>query len=80
MKAVASMELEVSPEHRHLIILDGHASHVSLTIVKEAHQHGIDLLTLPNLLVYPNHLRLHLKHTWIIGLSSILELQLERKI
>jgi hypothetical protein len=44
---VKSMELvgRVSLGHRHFIILDGHASHVSIQIVKEAHEHGIDLLT-----------------------------------
>ena len=38
----------VSSVQRHLIILDGHASHVSIQIVKEAHRYGIDLLTLPS--------------------------------
>jgi hypothetical protein len=38
----------VSPDHRHLIILDGHCSHVSLDIVQEARGIGIDMLTLPS--------------------------------
>jgi hypothetical protein len=35
----------ISPTRRHLLILDGHNSHVTLEVVKEA---GLDLLTLPS--------------------------------
>ena len=38
----------VSPERRHLLILDGHASHVSIDTLQEARRQGIDLLTLPS--------------------------------
>ncbi len=37
----------ISPEHRHLLILDGHNSHVTLDVVREACAAGLDLLTLP---------------------------------
>lgn len=38
----------ISPERRHLLILDGHASHVTLDVVREARGAGLDLLTLPS--------------------------------
>ncbi|MCO5600890.1 hypothetical protein L7F22_055007 [Adiantum nelumboides] len=34
-------------ESRHLLILDGHGSHVSLEVVGKAHEAGIDIVTLP---------------------------------
>ena len=34
--------------HRHLLILDGHGSHVTLDMIKKAREHGLDLLTLPS--------------------------------
>lgn len=37
----------ISPENRHLLILDGHNSHVTLDVVREASAAGLDLLTLP---------------------------------
>lgn len=37
----------ISPENRHLLILDGHNSHVTLDVVREASVAGLDLLTLP---------------------------------
>ena len=37
----------ISPENRHLLILDGHNSHVTLDVVREASDAGLDLLTLP---------------------------------
>jgi hypothetical protein len=37
----------ISPDHRHLHILDGHISHVSVEVVQEARRVGLDLLTLP---------------------------------
>jgi hypothetical protein len=38
----------ISPERRHLLILDGHNSHVTLEVVQEAKSVGLDLLTLPS--------------------------------
>ena len=38
----------VSTDQRHLLILDGHASHITLNVVQEARQAGLDLLTLPS--------------------------------
>jgi hypothetical protein len=38
----------ISPEHRHLLILDGHLSHVSVEVVKKARSVGLDLLSLPS--------------------------------
>jgi hypothetical protein len=38
----------ISPEHRHLIILDGYISHVSIEVVQKARSVGLDLLTLPS--------------------------------
>ncbi|KAH9292362.1 hypothetical protein KI387_042453, partial [Taxus chinensis] len=37
----------VSPNNRHLLIFDGHGSHVALGTIQEARSLGIDLLTLP---------------------------------
>ncbi|KAH9291752.1 hypothetical protein KI387_043059, partial [Taxus chinensis] len=37
----------VCPENRHLLIFDGHGSHVALSTIEEARRLGIDLLTLP---------------------------------
>ena len=37
----------VSPENRHLLIFDGHGSHVVVTTIEKARMLGIDLLTLP---------------------------------
>lgn len=38
----------VSPDRRHLLIFDGHVSHVSIDTVQEARRQGIDLITLPS--------------------------------
>jgi hypothetical protein len=38
----------ISQEHRHLLILDGQISHVSVEIVQEARRAGLDILTLPS--------------------------------
>jgi hypothetical protein len=38
----------ISPTNRHLLILDGHGSHVTLEVVHKARQTGLDLLTLPS--------------------------------
>jgi hypothetical protein len=37
----------ISPTNRHLLILDGHGSHVTLEVVHKTRQTGLDLLTLP---------------------------------
>ena len=42
-------ELEdLSPTNTHLIILDGHKSHVSLKVIKKAKAHGVDMISLPS--------------------------------
>jgi hypothetical protein len=38
----------ISPECHHLLILDGHNSHVTLEVIMEAKRVGLDLLTLPS--------------------------------
>ena len=38
----------ISPEHRHLLILDGHNSHVTLEVARLAKNVGLDLITLPS--------------------------------
>jgi hypothetical protein len=38
----------ISIENRHLLILDGHCSHITLDVVQEARVVGLDLLTLPS--------------------------------
>jgi hypothetical protein len=38
----------ISPTNRHLLILDGHGSHVTLDVVHKASQTGLDVLTLPS--------------------------------
>lgn len=38
----------ISPTNRHLLILDGHGSHVTLDVIKLAKSKGLDLLTLPS--------------------------------
>ena len=38
----------ISQEHCHLLILDGHISHVSVEVVHEARKARLDLLTLPS--------------------------------
>ena len=42
----------LSPTRRHLVVLDGHKTHVTLDVIVKAKQHGVDLLTLPN---HTNH-------------------------
>jgi len=37
----------VSPNSRHLLILDGHGSHMDVQTIEEEEKIGIDLLTLP---------------------------------
>jgi hypothetical protein len=38
----------ISPEQRHLLIQDGHNSHVTLDVAMKAKRMGLDLLTLPS--------------------------------
>ncbi|KAI5064830.1 hypothetical protein GOP47_0019525 [Adiantum capillus-veneris] len=38
---------DVGLQNRHLLILDGHGSHVSLAVVSKAYHAGIEILTLP---------------------------------
>jgi hypothetical protein len=38
----------ISPTNRHLLIMDGHGSHVTLEVVYKAMQIGLDLVTLPS--------------------------------
>ena len=38
----------ISTDQRHLLILNGHANHISLEVVQEARNAGLDLLTLPS--------------------------------
>ena len=38
----------LSPTNRHLIILDGHKSHVTLEVIHKAKEHGVDMLNLPS--------------------------------
>jgi hypothetical protein len=38
----------VSPTNRHLLVLDGHNSHVTLDVVRKAATVGLDIVTLPS--------------------------------
>lgn len=38
----------ISPSNRHLLVLDGHNSHVTLDVVYQARDVGLDILTLPS--------------------------------
>lgn len=38
----------ISHNHRHLLLLDGHCSHVTLEVMHEAKDVGLDLVTLPS--------------------------------
>jgi len=38
----------ISPTSRHLLILDGHNSHVTTEVIKLAQARGLDLLTFPS--------------------------------
>jgi len=37
----------LDPSNRHLLVMDGHKSHVSLEVIKTAKARGMDLLTFP---------------------------------
>jgi hypothetical protein len=47
VKNVYDCGLGISLSSRHLLILDGHRSHVTVDVVKTARSVGLDLLTLP---------------------------------
>jgi hypothetical protein len=38
----------IFPSNHHLLILDGHGSHVSLEAIKQVQQFGLDMITLPS--------------------------------
>ena len=38
----------LSPSNRHLIILDGHKSHLTLEVIQKAKEHVVDMLSLPS--------------------------------
>ena len=42
----------ISHENRHLLLLDGHGSHVTLEVVQKAKSEGLDIITLPS---HTNH-------------------------
>jgi hypothetical protein len=48
VKNVSDCGLGISPHCRHLLILDGHGSHVTTDVVKTARAVGLDMLTLPS--------------------------------
>jgi hypothetical protein len=48
VKNVRDCGLGISSSCRHLLILDGHGSHVTVDVVKTARSVGLDLLTLPS--------------------------------
>ena len=39
---------DLSPSNRHLVILNGHKSHVSLEVIQKAKHHGVDMISLPS--------------------------------
>jgi hypothetical protein len=49
VKNVRDCGLQISLLCRHLLILDGHGSHVTMDVVKKACSVGLDLLTLPSI-------------------------------
>jgi hypothetical protein len=48
VKNVKDYGLDISPFRHHLLILNGHGSHVTVDVVKTARSVGLDLLTLPS--------------------------------
>ena len=38
----------LSPSNRHLILLDGHKSHVTLEVIQKVKEHGVDMISLPS--------------------------------
>jgi hypothetical protein len=48
VKNMRDCGLGISPSCRHLLILDGHGSHVTMDVVKTARSVGLDLLILPS--------------------------------
>ena len=41
-------EGRLSQEQRHLLILDGHKSHISMDVLLKAKEHYIDMISLPS--------------------------------
>ena len=39
---------DLSPSNRHLVILDGHKSHVSIEVIQKAKHHVVDMISLPS--------------------------------
>jgi len=39
---------DINPSNRHLLILDGHSSHVTLEVIKLAMSKGVGMLTFPS--------------------------------
>jgi hypothetical protein len=38
----------ISPNNCHLLALDGHGSHVTLKVIKQAQKFGLNMITLPS--------------------------------
>ena len=47
IRKLESQEI-LSQKKRHLLILDGHKSHINLDILLKAKEHGIDMISLPS--------------------------------
>jgi len=43
---------KIAPIDRHLLILDGHSSHVTMEVIKLTQAKGLDLLTFPSHTIY----------------------------
>jgi hypothetical protein len=48
VKNICDCGLGISPSYWHLLILDGHGSHVTIDVVKSARSVGLDFITLPS--------------------------------
>jgi len=48
IKNVNKLAGGISPQRRHLLILDGHSSHVTVEVVNQAKREGLDVVTLPS--------------------------------
>ena len=38
----------LSQDRRHLVVLDGHKSHITLEVLMTTKEHGIDMISLPS--------------------------------
>jgi hypothetical protein len=43
-----SIPSKISITNRHMLILDGHGSHVALQAIEQAQEFGLDMITLPS--------------------------------